>query len=82
MRFRVTFHDPDAANDAIRDAAAVDAGRILGLTEGERAAITEIRRGAAEKVASIWLRYGEYLEIEIDTDERTARVVPVAEQTP
>jgi hypothetical protein len=66
MKLRVTFKCPDAVDCAIKD--AVDA---LDLTSDDAMDVSEDIRG---KVTP-WIKYGEYVTIEFDTDANTATVV-------
>lgn len=76
MKFKVTMKDPDSVGDAISDAVTVDLNKIEGLDRDDRDALFDTRQAAAQKVASKWFRYGEYLTVEIDTDAGTATVLP------
>lgn len=77
MIFRVTMKDPDQLHDAISDAVSET---IRDMPEDEGAAVHELRAEKATDVANQWFEYGEYLTVEIDTSEKTIRVVPVGEQ--
>lgn len=76
MKFRVTMKDPDVLHDAIVEAVGKEVG-ALNLDAEEKAHIAVIRTEKANELASIWFEYGEYATIEIDTDARTAIVIPV-----
>lgn len=76
MKFRVTFKDPDGPLDCIEDAAKGWAATIEGLSDKERKSIAESRQDYLNDFAGKWLRYGEYVTIEFDTDAGTAVVVP------
>lgn len=76
MKFFVTMKDPDTLSDAIEDKLSES---LEGFDEEEAHALKMIRSDRAHEVASLWFEYGEYLTIEIDTDNKTARVVSVAE---
>lgn len=76
MKFTVQFKDPGALGDAIKAAAQMSAERIDGLSEDEREAVEEKRAEAFRALCDKWFRYGEYVEIEIDTEAKTATVVP------
>lgn len=77
MKFQVTMKDPDTLFDAIQDAVAET---LETMPEDEAEAVREIRENKAHEVASEWFKYGEYLTVEIDTEEKTIRVVPESEQ--
>jgi hypothetical protein len=76
MKFRVTFKDPDGPYDCIKDAVK-ESVAALGLTDrNEIDAVTESREGQVREKVSRWLKYGEYVTIEVDTEAMTATVVP------
>lgn len=62
MKFKVTMKSPDAFDDAIHEALKVCT----------RESDEEIR-----EICKKWFRYGEYLTVEIDTKEKTCKVVEV-----
>ena len=73
MKFKIMMKDPDAPYDAVRDAAAESMPE--GLSESEREILIESR---AEELGSFlrrWMRYGEYLSVEFDTEAGTAVVL-------
>lgn len=63
MKFRITFKDPDGVYDSLDDA---------GINMNEMPEDVEYMINKF-----LWCR--EYVTIEFDTDEETARVVPDAE---
>jgi hypothetical protein len=77
MRFRVTFKDPDVLHDAIREAVEEEVKALPGLADDEREGVIEAR---VEKVQAWAVRrffhYGEYVEVDCDTDANTATVRP------
>ncbi len=75
MKFRVTMKDPDTLSDAISDAVTDELKKIEGLDADDREALFEERHNAVREVASKWFEYGEYVTIEIDTDDNTATVI-------
>lgn len=74
MKFRVQMKDPDGAYESI--SSAVEESMWDVQDEDERGALKEVRRGKLTKAASKWLRYGEYLSVEIDTEAGTCTVLP------
>ena len=81
MKIQVTLKDPDALEDQISQ-GIVDQ-MFTGhekLTNEEVEAVVEKRKQSILDLASTWFEYGEYLVVEIDTDKKTIRVVPVKEQ--
>ncbi len=74
MIFTVSMKDPDTLNDAIEDAVKQSMTEN-GLDHVEQEALLEIRKEKIYSQCSKWFRYGEYLEVEIDTDAGTCVVV-------
>jgi len=75
MKFKVTMKDPDTLHDAIQEAAEKYA-KALGLDADETEAIVEMRREKFSEACGHWFEYGEYLTVEIDTEQMTCEVVP------
>lgn len=72
MKIRVHFKDPDGVADALAD--AVEKTKPEGLSESEWDDIAlERREGISLKP---WVEYNEYLTVEIDTEAKTAVVIP------
>lgn len=75
MKIRVTLKDPDTMHDAVDDALK-DAEKPDGVSAEEW---DDIREARAEKfkgdITTRWMRYGEYLTVEFDTDAHTATVL-------
>lgn len=77
MKFKVTMKDPDCLHDAIREAVEAEVGKLMGLFASERKTLIDERiERVYEGCSKKWFRYGEYLDVEIDTDAGTATVVP------
>lgn len=75
MKFRVSMKDPDTLDEAISRAVAREV-TLLGLTDlAEKDAVEEVRREKAKSVCAQWFKYGEYLDVEIDTEAGTCVVV-------
>jgi len=74
MKFKITMKDPDGVYNSITDAAVASIAAIEGLSEDERETLEEGRRDEINDAASPWVKYGEYLTVEIDTDAGTATV--------
>lgn len=70
MKFTVTFKTPEALHAALDDASVVG---IAGLSLGVR----EARREELGELCRTWFEYGEPVRIEIDTEAKTATVLPV-----
>lgn len=67
MNIRITFKTPDALEHAINDAIEAE-GEKIGNSEREEM-IEEIK-----DMASRWIKYGECITVEIDTEEQTCVV--------
>ena len=79
MKFRVSMKCPDALHEAVKEAVeeSVDTSSVLGTLDGdEKDSIIESRIEKVRSLCSKWFKYGEYLEVEIDTEEATCVVVP------
>lgn len=75
MKLKVKMKDPDTLSDAIDDALESELSFIVD--DDEREAVAEVRREKISTLCNKWFEYGEYLEVEIDTDAKTCTVVPV-----
>lgn len=73
MKFIVQMKDPDVLGDAI-DEALADL-KVEGLSDDELEAVREKRKESISELTSRWFEYGEYLQVEIDTDAETCTVV-------
>jgi len=73
MRFKVSMKDPDTLHDAIME--AVEESMDGDLPEDEAEAVAELRQKKVTEICSKWFAYGEYLVVEIDTDEMSCVVV-------
>ena len=72
---RITFKDPDSAADQIQDHVRRELAGRAELAADERELLFDHR---VEKVSSIvnkWLKWGEYMEIEVDLQTGAATVV-------
>jgi hypothetical protein len=75
VKFRVTMKNPDSLFVSAQE-AAVESVRPLGLGEHEAEYLADKRREEYEKFAGKWMKWGEYLTVEFDTEAGTATVVP------
>ena len=71
MKIKITFKDPDGVYESIRDYVKTVTAEIVDLGELEQ----EMHSNAEEKL-NRWIKWGEYLTVEFDTDAGTATVVP------
>jgi hypothetical protein len=79
MKFKITFKDPDAVYDAVRDEVISQVNSTVSLEPSEKADIIESRTEKTIDKLKRWIMYGEYVTIEFDTDADTATVVPANE---
>lgn len=76
MKVICKFKDPDTMQDACRDAAKA-LPKPDGVSNAEWQEIQEERAdAAAELIAERWMEYGEYLDVEFDTEALTATILP------
>jgi hypothetical protein len=73
VKFTVTMKDPDGLHTSLED--AVFGAMPEGLPKEEQEMLMESRREKARKFAGKWLEYGEYVELEFDTEAGTCVVV-------
>ena len=72
MKIRIHFKDPDAVSDAMDE--AIKNSRPAGLSDSEWEAVKEDRM---EKLSlKPFIEYQEYCTVEIDTEAKTAVVIP------
>ena len=76
MKIQITLKDPDGVYESIKDAAESSTGDIEGLENDELDALAETRRETIEEQCNRWVKWGEYVTIEIDTEANTATVIP------
>jgi hypothetical protein len=75
MRFTVTLKDPDCFDESVRRELERDLKeRYPDLDVEEREALFERRYEKLQDFAGQWLKYGEYISIEFDTEAGTATV--------
>lgn len=76
MKFKVLLKDPDALHDCIVNAVDKDITQTLGslLDLSERNLLKESRVEKIQELCLEWFKFGEYLEVEIDTEAKTCTV--------
>lgn len=74
MKINITFKDQDGPLDAIVDEVRKGLDS-LPLSESEKEKLDESRIEEVQSLLSPWLKYGEYVCIEFDTDAKTATVL-------
>jgi len=76
MKIQLTFKDPDGVYDSVNMAVRDSLQEVEGLTEKEKDFLQEERFNATmEWLSEHWCRWGEYLDVVIDTEENTATVI-------
>jgi hypothetical protein len=75
MKFRITMKDPDGPYESIQEAAKEMVNAIKGIDADERESLQEKRHETLSEFAGRWMEYGEYLEVEFDTEAGTATVI-------
>lgn len=73
MKIRITYKDPDALQDCIKDALADLT--IEGVNDEEMELIREKRQEEIAKMCGKWFEWGEYLNVEVDTEKETIKVL-------
>ena len=74
MKFNVTFKTPDAVYETVKDISEQEACEVVDIDENCDKQ-SEIRT-ELEDFASKWVKFGEIVTIEFDTEKGTAIVVP------
>jgi hypothetical protein len=74
MKFRVMIKDPDVLHDAIQEAVERDV-EAMGLAGREAEVLVEMRAEKAQEACAKFWEYGEYLQVEHDTEAGTCVVV-------
>jgi hypothetical protein len=73
MKIRMGFKTPDAMDDAIKE--AVDA-EMEKLKPDQQDVDADDLAYEAKLTCSRWVKWGEYITVEVDTDKGTCEVVP------
>lgn len=79
MKIQITMKNPDCISDAIDRAVelAVDEREAEQLGRVERESAIKDKVEELEDAIKPWVKYNEYITIEIDTEANTAIVLPV-----
>lgn len=75
MKLTITFKDPDGVSEAVIN--EVLATIPDGLDEEERDDLISSRVTKINSKLDQWLEFGEYITIEFDLENRTARILEV-----
>jgi len=74
MKIRITLKDPDAVYEAIQDHVRGSL-KATGLTEREIDKVADSREADLGRSLSKWVKHGEYVTVEFDTEISTATVI-------
>lgn len=74
MIVQVKMKDPDTMYDAVQDAVEKDV-KAMGLPADEAKSLIEVRTEKVRAKMAHWFEYGEYLDVEFDTEAMTATVL-------
>jgi len=74
MIVQVKMKDPDTMYEAVQDAVEKEV-KAMGLPKDEADQLIEIRTEKVRGKMSKWFEYGEYLDVEFDTEAMTAKVM-------
>ncbi len=75
MKIRLNLKDPDGVYNSVDEATKESVAEVQGVSDDEREELQKSRREEIEESIRKWVRYSEYLSVEIDTDAQTARVL-------
>ena len=76
MQFTITFKTPDAMDDGIRRALADMGGYEDVIPEPDEMDMDSELAHTMEQVAEKFIKWGEYITVQFDTDTKTATVLP------
>lgn len=79
MKIRITLKDPGRIYDAVQDTVHESLEAHDGLDDDEKEAIMETRIVKTWVILEKYIQYKEYITVEFDTVDGTARVVPTCE---
>lgn len=74
MKIKLTFKDPDGVYESVQEAVKQSLAD-LNLEEDEMEPLIETRTEKVKEKLKRWIEYGEYLDVEIDLDSMTAKVL-------
>lgn len=76
MKIKITIKDPDGIYGAIHDAVRDEVQAIGGLDATERLDLIDSRQEQVKESLKHWIAYSQYIELEFDTEAKTATVLP------
>jgi len=74
MKIKIILKDPDGVYDAVLDAVKNDLAATTGIDDTERDELVSRRITKVSDQIGKWVKYGEYVTVELDTEAGTARV--------
>ena len=74
MIVQVKMKDPDTMYDSVQDAVEKEV-KAMGLPKDEADELIKIRTNKVRDKMGKWFEYGEYLDVEFDTEAMTAKVL-------
>lgn len=74
MKLKITLKDPDGVYDSIMEAAEDSTSDAQGLDDTELEKLVATRSEKLGEQCKPWIKHGEYVTIEIDTEAGTAIV--------
>ena len=74
MKFKITLKDPDGYYDGLQDAVKQSLAET-NLPEDEQDMLRDSRMEKLGELLDKWFEYGEYLTVEVDTEEESIKIV-------
>lgn len=75
MKIKITLKDPDGFYESVRQAVSDQLASIDVISDEEREVLEESRIEAVNEKLSKWVEFNEYIYLEFDTDQETARIL-------
>ena len=76
MKIPITFKSPDSVLDAIKSAVQDSLEGCRLSDPEERESVEETRTELYTEILSTWVRYNEYITVELDTETHSIKVLP------
>lgn len=77
MKLRLTLKDPDGVGNCLYDHAEQSTVGIEGLSSEEMTDLMNSRMESAREYLKKWIKWDEYISIEIDMETGEIKVLPV-----
>lgn len=75
MKINITMKSPDSVYEAVRYSVKNEINKIKGINNDEREELEESRMEDTFEKLSKWIEYQEYVYLEFDTEEGTAKIL-------